>query len=114
MLRSAFALTVLIAAAAPAFAEKNRSIIGVWGLEAETCTIESGALRIEAKRMSGADVDCRFDTVSRKGATVTWTGICDDAEGSSRQTVTATERKGRLTIRYSPGGNIIENLRRCK
>lgn len=44
---------------------------------------------------------------------VTWQGVCDDAEGSARQSVIATETDGKLTIRYVPGGNVIDNLIRC-
>ena len=104
-------MVVVCLGAAPALAAKPMSIVGEWALPGESC---QDAISIGPMTMKSADVDCRFDSVKRKGHVVTWTGTCDDAEGSSRQTVTATEKDGRLTIRYAPGGNMIENLWRCE
>ena len=95
----------------PVLAEKPMPILGKWAMPGGSC---QEAISIGAKSMKSADVDCRFKTVKRKGHVVTWKGICDDAEGSDKQTVIATEKNGRLTIRYVPGGNVLENLWRCE
>jgi hypothetical protein len=93
-----------------AVAAKPASIVGDWRFPEETC---ANPLRIGPMSLASEDVSCRFASVKRTGNRVTWKGICDGAEGSSEQTVTATETKGRLTIRYTPGGNVLEGLVRC-
>jgi Protein of unknown function (DUF3617) len=95
-------------------ADQPRTIVGLWSSVEGSCLKDDGATVIGPKSLENIDVACRFATVQRKGNTVTWKGVCDDAEGSGEQTVTATERNGKLTIRYSPGGNVIEGLRRCE
>ncbi len=112
-MRVLIAATVLLAASA-AHAEKPRSIVGLWAFDSASCTEEAGAIRLGPKSMKGTDVYCRFRSVERKGNTVIWKGPCDDAEGSSEQTVTAVEKDGKLTITYTPGGNVLEGLGRCE
>ncbi|MFN3481779.1 MAG: hypothetical protein ACK4YX_02015 [Rhabdaerophilum calidifontis] len=107
-------LGLLIASAAGACAQQPRSIVGIWTQAGAACTRAAGALTIGPMSLSGEDVACRFSSVKREGNRVTWQGVCDDAEGSARQTVIATETEGRLTIRYVPGGNVIDRLVRCR
>ena len=106
-------ILALLITIAPASAQEPRSIVGVWALSGQGCARGEGSLKIGALSLESEDVTCRFKSVSRKGNVVTWMGPCDDAEGSRMQSVTATERNGRFTIRYAPGGNVIEDLRRC-
>jgi hypothetical protein len=88
-----------------------KSIVGIWDFPGNNC---SAPIRLSALAMKSEDVDCRFATVKRKGNTVTWKGVCDDAEGSANQTVIAKlNTKDQLTIRYVPGGNVLPNLVRC-
>ena len=54
-----------------------------------------------------------FTSVSRQGATVTWTGFCDSVAGTGAETVVATERNDQLAVRYVRGGNVLEGLTRC-
>jgi len=91
-------------------AAKPASIVGKWRFPAETC---DQAIRIGPMSLDSEDVACRFTSVKRVGATVTWQGNCDDAEGGSSETVIASEVNGRLTIRYAKGGNVLEGLLRC-
>jgi hypothetical protein len=100
-----------LALAGPVLAENPRSIVGRWHFSGESC---ESPIVIGPKSLKSEDVDCRFASVTRKGNTVTWKGVCDDAEGSSNQTVIATQDEGRLTIRYVQGGNVLENLERCE
>jgi hypothetical protein len=95
----------------PAAAEKPASIVGRWGFPGNAC---ASAMVIGPMSLRNEDVYCRFESVKRIGNQVTWKGPCDDAEGSSQETVIATEKKGSLTIRYMNGGNVIRNLRRCE
>jgi hypothetical protein len=97
--------------AAPSAAGKPASIVGNWVFPEESCV---NAIAIGPLSLKSEDVDCRFASVKRSGRRVTWKGICDDAEGSSQETVTATEKNGRLTIRYVNGGNVLKDLRRCE
>jgi hypothetical protein len=88
-----------------------QSIVGAWDFPASNC---SSPIRLGPMSMKSEDVTCRFTSVTRKGNTVTWKGVCDDAEGSAPQTVTAKlGSNGRLTIRYAPGGNVLAGLMRC-
>ena len=89
------------------------SIVGVWTLPGQGCKREDGALTIKPLALEGEDVSCKFRTVKRTGNRVEWNGVCDGAEGSSRQKVIAIEVNGKLTLSYHPGGNVIENLERC-
>lgn len=95
-------------------AEPPRSIVGTWTSAGSACTRAAGALTIGPLSLDGEDVACRFSSVKREGNRVTWQGRCDDAEGGGRQIVIATETNGKLTIRYVPGGNVIDNLVRCR
>lgn len=108
-MKRSFSLLPLLCLASAA-AAKPASIVGDWRFAEESC---ASAIRIGAMSLSSEDVSCRFSSVRREGSRVTWKGICDDAEGSSAQTVTATEADGRLTIRYIPGGNGLADLIRC-
>jgi hypothetical protein len=96
------------------WAEPPRSIVGTWTSAGSACTRAAGALTIGPLSLDGEDVACRFSSVKREGNRVTWQGRCDDAEGGGRQIVIATEINGKLTIRYVPGGNVIDNLVRCR
>jgi hypothetical protein len=102
---------ITIAFAAPGAAGKPVSIVGNWAFPGESC---GSAIAIGPMSLKSDDVDCRFLSVKRSGHQVTWKGACDDAEGSSQETVIATEKNGRVTIRYMNGGNILQNLRRCE
>jgi hypothetical protein len=97
-----------------AMAQQPRSIVGTWTSAGSACTRAAGALTIGPMSLDGEDVLCKFSSVKREGNRVTWQGVCDDAEGSAKQTVIATESNGKLTIRYVPGGNVIDNLIRCR
>jgi hypothetical protein len=89
----------------------QRSIVGDWRFAEETC---ASAIRIGPLSLDSDDVACRFTSVKREGNRVTWQGVCDDAEGSSEETVIATETDGALTIRYVNGGNELPGLVRCE
>jgi hypothetical protein len=101
-----FAFAALILS--PALA-KPASLVGRWS--AGDCS--SDVTVIGAMSLRNADVDCRFKTVQRQGNTVIWKGTCDGAEGPSKETVTARLTGKSLTYSYSPGGNVVEGLRRC-
>jgi Protein of unknown function (DUF3617) len=104
------AFTIVAVTAPSVFAAT--SIVGTWDFPDQDC---ASPIRISAMAMVSEDVNCRFTSVKRKGDTVTWKGNCDGAEGSSQETVTARlSKKGRLTISYAPGGNVLANLKRCK
>lgn len=96
--------------ASQAHAGKPASIVGKWRFPEESC---EQAILIGPLSLDSEDVACRFTSVKREGATVTWQGNCDDAEGGSAEIVTATETDGKLTIRYLKGGNTLDNLLRC-
>ena len=108
-----FVAVITIISGGKVAADQPSSIIGTWALPGLSCARDDGALTIGAKSLDGADVSCRFATVRREGRTVIWAGVCSDAEGESQQTVTATERNGRLTLRYTPGGSVLRDFRRC-
>lgn len=93
-----------------ALAAKPASIVGNWRFPQESC---EQAIRVGPMSLDSEDVACRFTSVKRQGATVTWKGSCDDAEGGSAETVIATESDGRLSIRYVNGGNLLAGLVRC-
>jgi hypothetical protein len=99
-------------AASCSISQAATSIIGKWDFSAEKCRLP---IHISAMSMVHADVNCQFSSVKRRGNTVTWLGICEDDEGTSQETVTARlDRKGRLTISYGRGGNVLRNLVRCR
>jgi hypothetical protein len=101
-------------AALPAMAQQYRTIVGVWTFPGQGCSREDGALTIGPMSLDGEDVTCRFRSVRRDANVVTWTGLCDGAEGNNQETVVATEVNNRLTIRYVRGGNVLNGLRRCR
>jgi hypothetical protein len=98
--------------AASAASAQSASVVGRWSAE-PACKADD-IITIGPKTLKSSDVDCRFSSVSRSGNTVTWQGVCDDAEGSNTQTVIATLKGDVLSFRYVPGGNYVENLRRCR
>ena len=104
---------VLALLPAIAAAQAPRSVVGTWNTAGSPCTRADGALTITPMALDGEDVSCKFTSVKRSGNTVEWKGTCDGAEGLSKETVTATETAKGLTIRYFPGGNVIEGLQRC-
>lgn len=108
--RLAMVLALLVS---PALAQQPRSIVGTWHFPGQGCTFEQGAMRIGPMSLDSEDVHCKFTSVKREGNKVTWTGTCDDAEGNDKQTVTAIETAKGLTLRYHPGGNVLEGLQRC-
>ena len=105
------ALAALVVAS-PALGQE-RTIVGVWKFPGQGCARSDGALTIAALGLSSEDVTCRFTSVSRQGATVTWTGFCDSVAGTGAETVVATERNDQLAVRYVRGGNVLEGLTRC-
>jgi hypothetical protein len=94
-------------------AAKSSSITGVWSAPGGSCKTTDGLTTIKAMSLRNDDVVCLFRSVKRTGETVIWRGTCDGAEGSTQQVVTATEKNGKLTIAYSPGGNVINDMVRC-
>jgi hypothetical protein len=101
----------LILATTP-IANAGTSIVGAWDFPNQSCETP---IRITAMAIKSDDVNCQFKSIKRLGNIVTWKGQCDDAEGSSEQTVIAKlNSKGELTIKYMPGGNVLVGLRRCK
>jgi hypothetical protein len=94
-------------------AAKSKSITGLWSAPGGSCKTADGLTTIKAMSLQNDDVICRFRSVKRTGQTVIWRGICDGAEGSTQEVVTATEKSGKLTITYSPGGNVINDMVRC-
>jgi hypothetical protein len=94
-------------------AAKSRSIIGVWSAPGGSCKTADGLTKIKPMSLQNEDVICRFRSVKRTGQTVIWRGTCDGAEGSTEEIVTATEKNGKLTISYNPGGNVIKDMVRC-
>lgn len=114
MLRLALA-AALAALASPAFAEKPRTIVGYWQYPGQACFPGAGAFRIDPLALAvGEEIYCTFESVRRDGPTVTWDGVCSTVESpDQRDTVTATERAGRLTVRFARSGATFEGLRRC-
>jgi hypothetical protein len=100
--------------ALPVLAQQYRTIVGVWNFPGQGCSREDGALTIGPMSLDGEDVTCRFRTVRRDANVVTWTGVCDGAEGNNRETVVASEVNNRLSIHYIQGGNVLNGLRRCR
>jgi hypothetical protein len=92
---------------------KPRSIVGLWSAPAGGCTRADGPTIIKPLSLQNEDVTCKFWSVKRVGRDVVWKGICDDEEGASEQTVTASEQKGVLSLSYSPGGNVVKDMVRC-
>jgi len=113
MIARRYLVPVFVVVAAAALAQQPRSIVGTWHFPGQGCTFEQGAMRIGPMSLDSEDVHCKFTSVKRDGNKVTWTGSCDDAEGKDRQTVTAIETAKGLTLRYHPGGNVLEGLQRC-
>jgi hypothetical protein len=91
----------LIALATPALAAE--SIVGSW--DNEDC---SRPMRIGPMSLQANETVCHFDSVKRKGDTVTWKGECD---GEAR-TVTADLSGGKLFV-FFDNGNSFVNLNRC-
>lgn len=112
-MRRGYLTSFLVLLAAPAMAQQPRSIVGTWHFPNEGCKREQGAITISPMELESEDVLCKFKTVKREGNTVIWTGVCGDVEAGGNQRVTATETDKGLTIRYHPGGNVLEGLRRC-
>lgn len=111
--RSYFA-SFLVLLATPALAQQPRSIVGKWHFPGQGCGADDGTITIGPMSLQGEDVLCKFTSVKRDGNRVTWKGSCDSSgEGSSEETVTAIETAKGLTIRYHPGGNVLEGLQRC-
>jgi hypothetical protein len=94
-----------------------RSIVGDWSESVEGCASPTaGLVRIGAMSLSNDEFVCRFGSVARSGATVTWTGICEEGLGTQagrkrKATVTATEANGRLMVRVN--GNAWTPMIRC-
>jgi hypothetical protein len=91
-------------------AQSAESIVGAWHFPNENCDT---AMHVGAMSLKSDDVNCKFTSVKRVGNTVTWKGTCDDAEGTSAETVVATLKNGGLSIRYMKGGNVLPDLQRC-
>jgi hypothetical protein len=91
-------------------AQSAESIVGAWHFPDENC---DSAIRLGAMSMKSEDVNCKFTSVKRVGNRVTWKGVCDDAEGSTQETVVATLKGKRLTIAYVKGGNVLRDLQKC-
>lgn len=108
-MRMIAAVVCMLSSVAPAV---GQSIVGRWSAQSD-CAADT-VTTIGPKSLRNADADCKFTTVRRVGATVTWSGTCDGAEGRSRQTVIATLKDDRLSYRYMPGGNWVDDLRRCR
>jgi hypothetical protein len=92
----------------------HQSIVGLWSAPGGNCNQAEGQTTITPMSLQNNDISCTFRTVRRIRRSVVWKGSCSDAEGNSKQTVTASENKGVLTIEYQPGGNVITNMVRCK
>lgn len=121
MIRAISLALFLACAAPPAGAEPPRSIVGFWQSGGQPCWPSAGAVRIDALAMAiGEEIYCEFDGATRTGATVAWTGRCEIVENrmdESRpfaETVVATERAGRLSIRFRRNGLVMADLRRCR
>ena len=90
-----------------------RSIVGDWAETQSGCASPmAGLVRIGAKSLTTDEMACTFRDVTRSGATITWTGSCNESGRSKPATVTATENGGRLTVRFS-SGNAWAPLMRC-
>jgi hypothetical protein len=94
-----------------------RSIVGDWAETREGCASPmAGRTRIGAMSLANDEFSCRFTSITRAGATVTWNGTCEDGTGprsgkQQKSTVTATESSARLTIRIN--GNAWAPMIRC-
>lgn len=91
-----------------------QTIVGKWG-DGESCAF--GPLRVGPKSLSSPEISCRFDTVSRSGSVVTWTGSCDRAWGSRipRARVTAkSSNDGMLDrLEISVNGGVSHDYGKC-
>jgi hypothetical protein len=99
-------LAVCLVAATPAVSAE--SLVGRW------CSGDGNNTVIGAMSLRNDDVSCAFKTVKRRGATVIWRGVCSDVEGDTTETVTARVKAGKLTYRFSPGGNEVGPLSKCR
>jgi hypothetical protein len=99
-------LAVCLVATTPAFAAE--SIVGRW------CSSDGNNTVIGAMSLRNDDVSCAFKSVKRRGATVIWRGVCSSVEGDTTETVTATVKAGKLTYRFSPGGNNVGPVSKCR
>ena len=92
---------------------EGRSIVGDWAESRDGCASPmAGLVRVGSKSLTTDEMSCTFRDVARSGATVTWTGSCDEGRGAKPAKVTATESAGRLTIRFA-NGNAWSPLMRC-
>jgi hypothetical protein len=95
-----FAMTTL-ALASPAFSAE--SIVGTWDNEDCSRPMVIGQLSLQAN-----DTICHFDSVKRKGDTVTWKGDCN----GKRTTVVAELSGGALSVDIGDQNNFV-GLKRC-
>jgi hypothetical protein len=90
------------------------SIVGRWDYPQNACATPVSVTTIKPLSISSESLFCDFRSVKRQGKTVTWKGVCEFADDSSRQTVTARlMRNGSLSMRFAPRGIKLSGLRRC-
>ncbi|MCU0831399.1 MAG: hypothetical protein MUC58_07790 [Rhizobiaceae bacterium] len=111
--KSVLSMALLLAGISMADAAQ-RTIVGVWKIDGSQCLPPSGALLVGPKSLAMDEMVCTFDSVSRKGSTVSWTGECNWSDGFAMQDVVvrATERKGVLSISMD-GDPFPHVFRRC-
>jgi hypothetical protein len=110
----AYAIVSLVCVSSPVLARE--SIVGKWAQSIAACNQVGNFFRIGPKSMdNGDDMFCQFDTVSRNGNTVTWSGMCEAPEKPVPATVTATQR-GKLLDLGFPGrpSDLARGLKRCR
>lgn len=82
-------------------AEAARSIVGKWADSKSDCS-KGDIVKIGPRSIDSGYVICHFNSVKRKGSTVTWGGAChvDSARRpeTGDGTVVAVEKNGKLSI----------------
>jgi hypothetical protein len=95
-------------------ASAAETIVGRWDYPQNRCATPVSVLTIRPLSLSSESLFCKFNTVKRRGNTVTWKGVCEFADSTSKETVTARLRNGRLALSFASRGIRLSNLRRCK
>jgi hypothetical protein len=98
---------------------QNRTIVGNWAVQQSDCTGVEGKVVIAPMSLNTDDFICKFNSVTRDGAKVTWQGTCtyhNEGKLLNPETVTAVETNGKLQLSFARNKSKIDisPLMRCK
>ncbi len=105
-----FAIFAAVVLSGSAFAAQ--SLVGKWAPSAGMCNAPP-AITIGPKSLVGEDFTCRFDTVSRKGGTVTWKGRCSSGDTDRPRTIIAKRSGKKMYYRTVGEGGWTGPYVRC-